>query len=130
MKLARAVFFLAGVFGVIVLTRGYLNAPPRWVGTVFYYGFLGVALSWQAAFFLIGTDPGRYRPIMLAGAMAKLSFFGTCMALVYGGQLKWGVTVYTSFCDAAFAVLFIASFMLLATKTPVGSPSAVTADES
>jgi hypothetical protein len=127
MKFARAVFFLAGVFGVIVLTRGYLNAPPRLVGPLFYYGFLGVALSWQAAFFLIGTDPSRYRPIMLAGAMAKLSFFGTCMVLVYGGQLKLGVAVYTSFCDAAFAVLFIASFVLLATKTPVGSSPAVTA---
>jgi hypothetical protein len=127
MKFARAVFFLAGVFGVIVLTRGYLNAPPRLVGPVFYYGFLGVALSWQATFFLIGADPSRYRPVMLAGALAKLTFFGTCMVLVYGGQLKWGVTAYTSFCDAAFAALFIASFVLPATKTPVGSASAVTA---
>ena len=127
MKLARAVFFLAGIFGVIVLTRGYLNAPPRWVGPVFYYGFLGVGLSWQPAFFLIGTDPVRYRPVMLAGAMAKLSFFGTCMVLVYSGQLKLGVTVYTSFCDAAFAVLFIAAFVLLATKTPVASSPTVTA---
>jgi hypothetical protein len=127
MKFTRAVFFLAGVFGVIVLTRGYLSAPPRSVGPLFYYGFLGVALSWQAAFFWIGADPSRYRPIMLAGAMAKLSFFGTCMVLLYGGQLKLGVAVYTSFCDAAFAVLFIASFVRLATKTPVGSSSTVTA---
>ena len=127
MKFARAVFFLAGVFGVIVLTRGYLNAPPRLPGPVFYYGFLGVALSWQAAFFLIGADPSRYRPVMLAGAMAKLSFFCACMVLVYGGQLKLGVAAYTSFCDAALAVLFIASFVRLATKTPVGSSSTVTA---
>ena len=63
MKLAKIVFTVAGVWGVVVLTplyflldvTGHQDAPPADYPH-FFYGFLAVAMAWQIA--VIGSQPG------------------------------------------------------------------------
>jgi len=85
---------------------------PRLTHLEFYYGFFGVALTWQIVYFLISKDPLRYRPMMLAGALAKLSFFAACMVLFYTGRLMPGGALYGSLIDAGLAIVFVISFAL------------------
>src|SRR5262245_9644159 len=71
-RFAKIVFTGAGVWGIVVLTplvfafglvgRTY---PPAITHPDFYYGFIAIALAWQAAFLVIGRDPVRYRPLMV-----------------------------------------------------------------
>src|SRR6476619_1825176 len=72
MRFARIVFLVAGVWGIVVLTplfflidvTGRQYEPPA-MYPQFFYGFLSVAMAWQVAFLLIGSDPARFRPLML-----------------------------------------------------------------
>ena len=57
MRFARVVFWVAGIWGVVVITPLYfmLNLigkqdPPTITHPGFYYGFVGCALAWQIAF--------------------------------------------------------------------------------
>ena len=72
MRFARRVFVIAGVYGVIALIPQYfLPAPAQ--RTEFFYGFIGIALAWQVLFFVIATDPVRYRAAMPNGERASRS---------------------------------------------------------
>ena len=45
-----------------------------------FYGFIGVARAWQVIFLIVASDVMRYRPLMLAGVLEKLSF-GAAVAI-------------------------------------------------
>lgn len=87
---------------------GSLRPAPNHVE--FYYGFYGAALAWQIVYFMISRDPARYRPLMLVGVLAKLSFFGTCVTLFLIGRLEPGGVLYGSLLDAVFMVLFLIAY--------------------
>lgn len=81
MKFARWTFNLAGIYGLAALLPQYFlldkiarDTPPAVTHVEFFYGFVGVAIAWQLAFFVIASDPRRYRPIMLVAIFEKLSF--------------------------------------------------------
>ncbi len=95
MKLARWVFLLAGIYGlVVVLPQFFLERqvgqdfPPPITHPEYFYGFAGVALAWQFAFIMISRDPARYRPIMLAGILEKASFGFAAIALYLEERLS------------------------------------------
>lgn len=119
MKLSRWVFLLAVAYGLIALLPPLCvtpeqfgqSAPPSLL--LFYYGFFGIALSWQVVLVLIWMDPLRYRPMMLLAALPKLSFFIVCMGLFTTGHLRPGRAFYLSLGDAAFAILFAVCFVRL-----------------
>ena len=46
--------------------------PPGMSHPLFYYGFVGVALAWQVAFWLIARDPVRYRWFIVPGVIEKV----------------------------------------------------------
>ena len=80
MKFAKIVFWIAGIYGLIVvaplfLTEGVINAtqPPAITHPEYYYGFACVTLVWQILFLLVARDPVRYRPIMLIAVLEKAS---------------------------------------------------------
>ena len=57
MKFAKRVFWVAGVYGVIVIVPMYFVEgrigrvhPLTVTHPEFYYGFLGVAVAWQVLF--------------------------------------------------------------------------------
>src|SRR5262245_55624166 len=89
MTLAKRVFTVAAIYGVISVLPLYfledVNArldPPAINHPEYYYGFLGVVLVWQAAYFLCGRDPIRFRPFMLLCASAKGVWALTALVLL------------------------------------------------
>jgi len=117
MKLAKTVFWCAGIWGILVLTPLYFmfdvigrQDPPAITHPAFYYGFVGVGLAWQVAFMIIATNPGRFRPLMLAGMIEKFSYGTTLVVLflqhrLHGSDLTFGGV------DLLFGVLFLFAFL-------------------
>jgi hypothetical protein len=114
MKLARWIFLIAGLYGVLALTPALFVAPPAGTAPEFYYGFLGLALVWQFAFFVIASDPARYRSLMLIAVLEKLSFFATCLALYFAGAMAIGPIFAGGMIDGTLMALFTLAW--LATK--------------
>jgi hypothetical protein len=80
MKFAKAVFWIAGIWGFLTITPLYFmfdligrNDPPPITHPAFFFGFVGLALAWQIAFLFIATDPARYRPLMIPSIFEKLA---------------------------------------------------------
>jgi hypothetical protein len=111
MRFARWTFIGAAIYGVIVLapllflegvlarTTGPLTYPE------YYYGFLGSALVFQLVFVLIGRDPVRHRPLMLAAVAEKWVWGPTVWWLVLHGRTHGAVVVFATI-DLALGVLF------------------------
>jgi hypothetical protein len=120
--LARRVFFIAGVYGILVLLPQYFmesrlgrDFPPPITHPEHYYGFLGVALAWQVLFLIMGTDPIRYRIAMVPATLEKLSFGIACVVLFVQGRLS-GVFLGAGMLDLVFAALFVVSFLATAKR--------------
>ena len=117
MKFAKYVFLLAGVFGVLALAPMYFmeaqigrDFPPAVTHPEFFYGFVGVGLAWQVAFLLMSRDPVRYRPLMLAAVLEKLSFSLAVFAL-YAQARAPALLLPFAATDFLLGALFIASYM-------------------
>jgi len=81
MKLARIVFVIAGVWGIVVVTPLYflhdVTGQPYAAPTLyphFFYGFLSVTMAWQIAFLVIGSNPVRFRPLMIPSIIEKAGY--------------------------------------------------------
>jgi hypothetical protein len=123
MKFARIVFLIAGVYGVLVTTPLYFleaavgqKNPPAITHPEFYYGFVGLALAWQFAFFIIARDPVRLRPMMLPSMIEKLLYPAATTLLHFQGRLD-AATWYISLVDLIFLILFAASWKQTNTST-------------
>jgi hypothetical protein len=125
MKFARFVFFLAGVWGITVLTplfflvdvTGKPYPAPRDYPH-FYYGFLAVALAWQIAFFVIGSNPIRYRLVMIPAFIEKAGYVITTAVLFSRDRIS-AADANTAIPDSLLLVLFVVAFI----KTTVPAPS-------
>jgi len=87
-RFAQLVFRIAGIWGVLVLAPFYFlydsvgNAtPPPVTHPEFYYGFVAVGLVWQIAFLIIGSDPVRFRPMMIPAMLEKFGYVITLLVL-------------------------------------------------
>jgi hypothetical protein len=94
MRFATIVFWVAGIWGLLVLTPLYFmfdligrNDPPPITHPGFFYGFVGVGLAWQVAFIIIATDPVRFRPLMIPSILEKASFGAAVIVLVLQGRM-------------------------------------------
>ncbi len=116
MKFARIVFAIAGVYGVLVLAPLYFfydrigrQNPPPITHPQFYYGFAGVALAFQFVFFLIATDPARFRPMIAPSIVEKITYAAACATLHSQGRISfsdaaWGLP------DTLFCLLFVVAW--------------------
>src|SRR4029079_5891563 len=91
-RLARWIFWVAGLYGLAVLVPQYFlleqiarDTPPAVTHVEYFYGFVGTALVWQLAFLVIGHDPLRFRPLMLVAVLEKLAF-GIPVAILYSSS--------------------------------------------
>jgi len=123
MKFAKIVFWAAGIYGVLVLTPLYFsfNAigvkdPPPITHPGFYYGFAGTALAWQFAFMVIGTNPARFRPLMIPSIYEKWSYGVAMLALFLHGRTHPFDLALGGF-DFLLGVLFLVSFFATRAKT-------------
>lgn len=119
MKLARWVFYLAGVYGVITIAPLYFmeqaiskQDPPAITHPMFFYGFVGVTLAWQLLFFAIARQPVRLRPVIPFAVLEKLSFGIAAMLLYRQGRLDHG-DLYFGGIDLALALVFILVWLRL-----------------
>ena len=83
--------------------------PPPITHPEFFYGFLGVAIAWQVVFVMIGRDPVRYRPIMIAGVLEKVSYGLAAISLFWLGRIGAG-PLLGGILDLGVAVLFVMAF--------------------
>jgi hypothetical protein len=128
MKFAKTVFWIAGLWGVLVLTPVYFlldevgrRTPPAVTHPEFYYGFVDAALAWQIVFFVIARDPIRFRPLMIPSMLEKFPYVATLLVLYAQGRLAATQLVFGA-TDFSLGVLFLIAF--LKTPTAVGAATA------
>ena len=117
MTFAKWAFRLAAIFGLLVLLPMYFREgsygekyPPAIAHPEFYYGFVGVAVAWQVAFFIISRDPVRFRPLMLAAIVEKASWGFATIALYMAGRLNTEM-LGAGVLDLGFGVAFVMAYM-------------------
>ena len=117
MKFAKIIFYVAFVWGVIVLAPLYFmfdmigrQDPPPITHPGFFYGFVGVGLAWEIAFLMIARDPVRLRPMMIPSVLEKLSFVGA-MIVLYEQQRIHPSDLFLVGVDGLLGLLFIAAFV-------------------
>ena len=112
MKFSRRTYLIAAVYGVIVTLPGFflegkVNPPPNHPEQ--YYGFLGVVLAWQLAFWMVGRDPVRYRPLMPVTWVEKAGFAAAAVILYWQDRVD-GAVLTVGLIDAVLCVLFVVAF--------------------
>src|ERR1700675_784359 len=90
MKVAKIVFWIAGIWGVLVLTPLYFlfdvigrQDPPAITHPGFYYGFISVGLAWQVAFLVIARDPVRFRLMIIPAVIEKFGYGASLLVLYF-----------------------------------------------
>jgi hypothetical protein len=123
MTFARWVFRGAAVYGVIVLLPLYFmerqigrDQPPAITHPEFFYGFVGVALAWQFAFWVIGSDPQRYRPLMLPAILEKATFSIATFVLFAMERIHLQMLIAGSL-DFVLGILFAIAWQMSGTKS-------------
>ncbi len=116
MKFARVVYWCAGAWGILVVAPMYFLCgklaqyfPPAPTHPELYYGFVGVTLAWQFAFFVVASDPIRLRPMMIPAVVEKLAYI-CAMAVLYLQDRVSGVQLMTAGPDALLGALFAIAF--------------------
>src|SRR5712664_1332244 len=113
MKFAKIVFWVAGIWGFLVLTPLYFmfdaigrKDPPPITHPGLFYGFVGIGLAWQVAFIIIATDPTRFRPLMIQSILEKASFGAAVIVLVLQRRMHQSDLVFAG-TDLLLGVLFV-----------------------
>ena len=117
MKFAKVVFWIAGIWGLLVITPLYFmfdligrKDPPAITHPGFYYGFVGVALAWQIAFLVIARDPVRLRPMMIPSVVEKVTYGIAVVALVVQGRMHRSDLVFAA-TDSILGLLFVIAYL-------------------
>ena len=120
MRFAKITFRVAAIWGVLVITPLYFmfdligrQDPPPLTHPAFFYGFVGLALVWQIAFFVIASDPVRYRPLMIPSMFEKFGFVATVVVLVLQARTRNSDLLFAG-TDFLLGVLFVIAYC----KTP------------
>jgi hypothetical protein len=123
MKFAKIVFWIAGVWGFLVLTPLYFmfdligrQDPPAVTHPGFYYGFITVGLAWQVAFLVIARDPVRFRPMMIPSMVEKFGYGASLLVLYLEHRLHPSDLVFGGV-DLLLGLLFLAAFFRTAPLT-------------
>lgn len=134
MKFAKKVFAVAGVYGLLTLAPLYFlegrigyEDPPAVTHPEYFYGFVGIALAWQLLFFVIASDPARFRPAMPIAFLEKLAYGAATMALCAVGRAGMPVLVF-GLVDLILGALFLAAFA--ATRTVSAATPGYTRQET
>ena len=117
MKFAKVVFVCAGIWGIGVLTPLYwlVDVSGRRYGVPteypqFYYGFLSVAMAWQIAFLIIGSNPARFRMLMIPAILEKLGYVVLLTVLYHQARVTWA-DAQAAVPDFALAILMMLAFV-------------------
>jgi cytochrome b len=116
-RFARIVFVVAGIWGIVVLTPFYWlvdvtgrRYEPPTTYPHFFYGFFAVALAWQIAFLVIGSNPARFRALMIPAMLEKFGYVSTLGVLFGQGRIA-SVDTVAAFPDGLLGLLFLVAFV-------------------
>jgi hypothetical protein len=117
MKFAKVVFWIAGVWGVLILTPLFFifdsigrNDPPPVTHPGFYYGFATVGLAFQLVFMVIASDPIRYRFVMIPAIFEKMSYVVAMIVLYVQRRISTPDMVFAAV-DFLLGLLFVTAFL-------------------
>lgn len=117
MKFAKITFYVAATLGIIVLFPQYFmeakigqDFPPAITHPEFFYGFVGIALTFQLVFLIIARDPLKYRALMPVSVIEKFSFGVPVVVLFLQNRLALPLFA-AGLIDLVFGILFIAAFV-------------------
>ena len=112
MRFARWTFLIAGIYGLMALVPMYfmeaqigIDTPPAITHPEYFYGFIGVAVAFQLVFIIVSTDPQKYRPLMLAAIVEKLSFAVAAALLLINGRIAGPILIGAGI-DLVLGLLF------------------------
>ncbi len=116
MRFAKIVFFVAGIYGLLILAPIYFmegrigrDTPPAITHPEYFYGFLGAGLAWQVLFLVLSSDPVRYRAMILPSVLEKVSYGIALIVLFAQHRLALSALAIGSV-DWVFAFLFLAAY--------------------
>jgi hypothetical protein len=122
MRFAKIVFWVAGVWGFLVLAPLYFmfdligrQDPPPITHPGFFYGFVGAGLAWQVAFIFIAKDPVRFRPLMIPSILEKVSYGAAIVVLVLQGRMHKSDLVFAG-TDLLLGLLFVIAYLKTRTR--------------
>jgi len=122
MRFAKMVFWVAGIWGFLVLTPLYFmfdligrQDPPPITHPGFFYGFVGAGLAWQVAFIFIAKDPVRFRPLMIPSLLEKVSYGAAIIVLVLQGRMHKSDLVFAG-TDLLLGLLFVIAYLKTRTR--------------
>jgi hypothetical protein len=117
MKFAKIVFWIAAIWGMVVLTPLYFmfdligrKDPPPITHPAFYYGFVSLGLAFQIAFIVIARDPARQRPMMIPAVLEKFGYGATLLVLFLENRLH-PQDLALGGIDVLFGILFLTAFL-------------------
>ena len=123
MRLARIVFIGAGIWGLAVLlpfywlvdiTGRHYPAPTEYVQ--FFWGFFAVAIAWQIAFLVIGSDPVRFRTFMIPAMIEKFGYVAMLTGMYLTSRIS-ELDFQPAIPDGLIGILFVVAFV----RTPAKS---------
>lgn len=121
MKLARWIFGVAGVYGLVLLVPFYFledrigqDTPPAITHPEFFYGFVGLGVAWQIAFLCVAVDPVRYRLMMIPSMVEKFAFAIAVGVLFLKDRVPTTLVGFGSI-DLMLGVLFVVAWLRAAT---------------
>jgi hypothetical protein len=117
MRFASVVFRGAAVWGLLVLVPLFfmfdgsgIEARTPFTYPQAYFGFLCVTLAWQLAFWIIGSDPLRFRPLMIPSMIEKFGFV-LALAILYALGRVGARELSPAVPDLVLGVLFVAAYV-------------------
>jgi hypothetical protein len=117
MNFARWTFRIAAIYGLIVTVPLFFlenkigrDYPPAINHPEYFYGFAGLVVAWQIAFWVISTDPLRYRPLMPVAMLEKLGWVIAIPILVALGRTQPSILSFAAV-DALLMVLFFVAWV-------------------
>ena len=132
MKFAKIVFWIAGIWGVLVLAPLYFmydmigrQDPPAITHPGFYYGFIILGLAWQVAFLVIARDPVRFRPMMIPSIVEKFGYGSSLFALYMQHRLHPSDLIFGGV-DVLLGALFLFAFFKLRSRSSSSGSSVQT----
>jgi hypothetical protein len=117
MKLARTIFLVAGIYGLLTLVPMYFAEPliarydpPALTHPEHFYGFVGIAIAWQVLFLLIAREPLRLRVAMIPAVLEKLAF-GVPAIVLYAQHRLSSSTLAFGLVDLLLGALFVVAYV-------------------
>jgi len=123
-KFAKIVFFVAGIYGLLILAPVYFmedkigrETPPAITHPEYFYGFVGAGLAWQVLFLALSRDPVRYRAMIPPSILEKVAYGIALIVLFSQRRLPLSVLAIGSV-DWIFAFLFAAAYFTTKSDCP------------